>query len=583
MKKILCTFISMLMIISLIGGCAPSSDTTENPETAQTDNTDTKEPAPESTKEEFNWMDWAIKPEDKVEDVTARIKKASETSDYAYDDMSKHYTITMYGGAWQPEPMPEDNAVMKYFEEKLNITLKVKAYVSVDELAQQVALAFASNSQPDMVYTTKPDIMQKLAKQDMILDWTPYLKYIPTTIAQIKQSEMQTRFIDGKFVGIPYLNGNDANVWQSWIRKDWLDKLGIAEPKTADELFAAAVRFTKEDPDGNGLDDTWGFTGCGEGKTFGWIDGNINNFFSIPSVGYVNGAALPRAINPAFRDGLRYIKRAVDEKVIDPDWYTQDWLKCYNKIRAGNIGIIYMWMPGAMTVVEGGAGAGSGKEPNKRANGEEWKFDDWKLLETEGYRGQGGWDNSGGYFMISKKNMEAEPGKIERLMHYIDAMTAPHEMGVDMGLAAKPAGGVIEEIGLGKKLNWEGIEPKMLTNYRYYGWANWKYIQPMLKLLPWYAGVDPTFQQKVLDLQVYCNDNIKDTEEYSSLITPNTELATIQSDLLKFTDQAQIDFVLGRRSLDEWDKYVDEYLKKYQGQKVIDNMTTQIKATGLVN
>ena len=42
------------------------------------------------------------------------------------------------------------------------------------------------------------------------------------------------------------------------IRKDWLDKLGEPIPETLEDLDRVMRRFTEEDPDGNGVDDTYG-------------------------------------------------------------------------------------------------------------------------------------------------------------------------------------------------------------------------------------------------------------------------------------------------------------------------------------
>ena len=42
------------------------------------------------------------------------------------------------------------------------------------------------------------------------------------------------------------------------IRKDWLENLGLEEPKTIDEFYNVLKAFTKDDPDGNGKDDTYG-------------------------------------------------------------------------------------------------------------------------------------------------------------------------------------------------------------------------------------------------------------------------------------------------------------------------------------
>ena len=45
-----------------------------------------------------------------------------------------------------------------------------------------------------------------------------------------------------------------------FVRKDWMEKLGIDDPQTAEEFIEMCVRFVTDDPDGNGEDDTLGFT-----------------------------------------------------------------------------------------------------------------------------------------------------------------------------------------------------------------------------------------------------------------------------------------------------------------------------------
>ena len=55
-----------------------------------------------------------------------------------------------------------------------------------------------------------------------------------------------------------------SNLWWGsrtlFVRKDWMEKLGIDDPQTAEEFIEMCVRFVTDDPDGNGEDDTMGFS-----------------------------------------------------------------------------------------------------------------------------------------------------------------------------------------------------------------------------------------------------------------------------------------------------------------------------------
>lgn len=58
--------------------------------------------------------------------------------------------------------------------------------------------------------------------------------------------------------GIPESSGASDSVDLMWIRQDWLENLGLSQPKTIDELINVIEKFTTDDPDGNGVDDTYG-------------------------------------------------------------------------------------------------------------------------------------------------------------------------------------------------------------------------------------------------------------------------------------------------------------------------------------
>jgi len=59
---------------------------------------------------------------------------------------------------------------------------------------------------------------------------------------------------DGNYYYIPYLpDGKYGRAY--FIRQDWLDKLGLAQPETVDELYDVLVAFRDQDPNGNGMKD----------------------------------------------------------------------------------------------------------------------------------------------------------------------------------------------------------------------------------------------------------------------------------------------------------------------------------------
>jgi len=128
---------------------------------------------------------------------------------------------------------------------------------------------------------------------------------------------------DGKLYGLPEppaLPKREGLL----IRKDWLTKLGLPEPKTLEDLFTIAVAFTEKDPDGNGKADTYGYGGFLNGTGLGTRFDFIFGAYGVPGVwnwGDMGNFGL-NVRNPDYPGALRYMKRLVDAKVIDPDWPT---------------------------------------------------------------------------------------------------------------------------------------------------------------------------------------------------------------------------------------------------------------------
>lgn len=126
------------------------------------------------------------------------------------------------------------------------------------------------------------------------------------------------------------------------IRKDWLDALELETPTTIEEIYAVAVAFTEQDPDGNGQNDTYGIggfiNGQGIGNRFDWIFGA----FGVPGVWNFDGANFGLNVRgEQYPEALAYMKSLVDSGVIDPDWPTLSRDEFRARWKQGLFGI--MW------------------------------------------------------------------------------------------------------------------------------------------------------------------------------------------------------------------------------------------------
>lgn len=154
------------------------------------------------------------------------------------------------------------NDLTAYIEEKYNIKL-VEAWTAGEvDYNQQLALHIASGDLPDLIYVNDYTLYKQLIDGGLVQPINEaFTNQCSQRMLDIEAHSggtmLATATIDGKLWGVPA--GKDADQFDIlWMRKDWLDNLGLSEPKTIDELENVLKAFTYDDPDGNGVQDTCG-------------------------------------------------------------------------------------------------------------------------------------------------------------------------------------------------------------------------------------------------------------------------------------------------------------------------------------
>lgn len=173
------------------------------------------------------------------------------------------FSKIMYPDVTLPEGQtPENNVVFDYIKDKYNIDMEM-AWQSIDsEYNNKLSVNIASGTVPDIFYCNNYLTFLQLAQNDMLADLTDiYEENASDTMKAIDKSyegrTLNAVTIDGKLLAIPSGNlgyGQDL----LWLRKDWLDKLGLQVPKTLEDVEKVLTAFVNNDPDGNGKNDTVG-------------------------------------------------------------------------------------------------------------------------------------------------------------------------------------------------------------------------------------------------------------------------------------------------------------------------------------
>lgn len=156
----------------------------------------------------------------------------------------------------------EDNAYTQYLKETLNIQSKNKFEAqSGDNYDQKVAMAVASGDLPDIM-AVDAETLRQLVDNEMIADLTEVYESSASDIVKEKYASyggraLEAATFDGRLMAMP--STSNANIpTMLWVRKDWLDKLGLPEPKTVEDIEMILTEFVQKDPGGNGKGKTVG-------------------------------------------------------------------------------------------------------------------------------------------------------------------------------------------------------------------------------------------------------------------------------------------------------------------------------------
>jgi putative aldouronate transport system substrate-binding protein len=270
--------------------------------------------------------------------------------------------VLVKGGQENASLMPEgesieDNRALQYIEDTLNVDITFAWVVPSDSFSDKLNLSIASGDIPD-VMIVDPIQLQQLTEAGAIEELTPYIeKYANADIlenwAQTEGVALQAATIDGKIMGIPNVQPQADAPIMAWVRQDWLDKLGLQGPETVDDIVAIARAFIEQDPDGNGVNDTYGLTGTLNPvqvpSNLHGFDAIFNAYGAFPELFYRNaeGQIIYGSLEPETKEALTRLAELYKEGVIDPEFATKNTDKS-NEIVVGGRGGIMMgpwWVP----------------------------------------------------------------------------------------------------------------------------------------------------------------------------------------------------------------------------------------------
>ena len=256
-------------------------------------------------------------------------------------DATPSYHLTTWANrpVW---PADEDNVMLQGLEEMFGVELTVEVVPA--EYSQKLTLQAATGELPDAFTSTVAWATEVgWARDGLLLDLTDHLD---TTLANYKAVRTQPAVwdsvtVDGRVYSLPSIDNPQDSGPQ--IREDWLANLGLSKPTNLDEFRAVSRAFTFDDPDGNGIDDTFAGAIYSAALNHGPQVIVFGAFDAFPGDWYLqDGEYIYGAIRPEFKAALSYFREMTMEGIYSTaNIEANDWGTMMADMYTGKYGIFY--------------------------------------------------------------------------------------------------------------------------------------------------------------------------------------------------------------------------------------------------
>ncbi len=379
---------------------------------------------------------------------------------------------------------------------------------------------------------------------DLIDRYMPNLKKIMEGIPDVTKA---MTFPDGNMYSLPqvYVAKGMLLMMKHWVRKDWIDSLGMSVPETLDEYEAYLQAVVDKNPSGNGKSDEIGLAGSGLGDIIGSLAGT----FGICTAGSDQKTIDADPADPTkvrfipssegYRELLTYLNRLYSKGLIQEDIFATDASKVNALGTQGLVGAVVTQTPEGFFGAEGENYVAM--KPLKKSAGDE--VPPWAMVRPKSI--------ALGQFVMTDKN--EHPIETARWM---DQWFGPEGrrmffMGVE-GVSYHKVGDKYEllpEILEGKTID-EALEPHALyMGGRYPGYVTDEVFRGVENTPQALEGADVVEPYAIEDVW----SSFTFTVEESDIIN------SIGADISKHVSESQSAFVTGALPLSKWDEYVAKF------------------------
>lgn len=471
-------------------------------------------------------------------------------------------------------PMDENSPVELYIEEMFDVDLNVW-YIERSKWDELLNIRIATGEVPDVFVSTSSKAFYNYVNQNVLAEVSEekIREKAPALAAAVDGYDPDSwKFskVDGVNYAVPLYNYNNrfhiASVW----RDDWLKNVGINKiPETIEEFEEAFYKFRNEDPDGNGVKDTYGLSDKGIFNSifgaFGFLPRDMTTTNAMWRE--KDGELVYAGIQPEMKEALGLLAKWYADGIIDPEFLTGEntgghWSNSQAFLN-GRIGYTANGMYYHVIEPQGPEDKGSTFYRDfKSIAGEDATYAIGKPPKGSGdvYGNFGGGALQMGGIVFGKQ-LEKDEAKLDKILEIINTVNTTKDLynisvyGFEGEHWDKSESGAI--------ISREGFSSS--AERAKIGAANIFSIGGIYPIEWRTEGVDELTKKKY----AWADKNTNYAKIENNLIVDLEEMTKYSSLLDKQREEVYVEIITGEKPLDYFDTFVEEFLAN-GGQEMID-------------
>lgn len=358
-KKLMLLAVSAAMVMSSVSGCKKNEPA---PQSSESSAGKTAESKVESTA--ASTVDWSHKGQTPEQILAGELIKP--ISSIKWPLSQKPITLKIMKPLVMYDSEYSKMALLKDYEKKTGITIEWISPPQANFTEQFNLIMNSGTDLPDAIIGMPEGDIERFGQQGLLISLNdlvdknmPNLKQV---LAKFPASKKIVTSDDSKMYSLPYvyqfLSGNNIMM----ARADWLQKLNLQYPETTDDWYKVLKAFKTQDPNGNGKQDEWPFSGYGNAGTGINVARSLVTAWGVFDGYYLAGNYAPKddkvhygPMESRYREALEWLVKLYSEGLIDPEIVTNDSKAFQAKALQNQIGAWRGQINGDMTVLNDSA------------------------------------------------------------------------------------------------------------------------------------------------------------------------------------------------------------------------------------